>query len=569
MKRDAVAGARGIAVAGGACACAASLIAVEPPGARAQTLSITSFDRDSTLTPGRTTSIAPSCGRTFSLLGTRFRVFTQSANPNDPRNQPAIVLRAVVPEPNGARFTFRNVGTGVGLIRATADCVAVRDGGNRRLSTAGRRSRAGPARLTTKVLTKERRLRRRSARGRRAGASAPIMTVGRTCGRNSTPGDFGFESRRSEFAGARLFERRGRVGIRARFRAQRPDTLALHLVCVKGRRMIVRGAIAGAGAARSAQPAGTGRPGIAVRYFRIRADHLADLPFAGLQTLRDPTPRAIWMSPWPASIPPGASVAGRGFLETGQVARPTAQGAGDLVDALFEYLAEVHGINRLFPFRPPPAPPPDAFGDIGFQEVIVAGYTGVGSLSGDDRRTPTPAGPSATPIGTPPPGAPPPGTPPPGGPGEPPPPGVAECADGVDNTDPDTAVDEADRGCLNGPGGVYVPADVSELDIGFTLACPADGTAQRIVPLNDSGTVMDSHVLRRLTPPEDILVQRLSGDSDFASGSENLGDALCGPGSTTTVDWTVNGTQVVYEVNVVSSGATAGTRALDVAANTR
>jgi len=139
--------------------------------------------------------------------------------------------------------------------------------------------------------------------------------------------------------------------------------------------------------------------------------------------------------------------------------------------------------------------------------------------------------------------------------------GMTKCSDGMDN-DSDGLTDGADPGCRTGPGGTYDSQDHGEDDFVAGINCASAG--QTMIMQNNVGTTMVRHLLTNVSDGGALLIERASGDADFASGSTPV--SLCS-GATTSVSWQVSGLTVTYTI-VVGAGGT-GTKQVRAAADTR
>lgn len=382
---------------------------------RGPTLQMTSFSSDRVIRPGQTSSVTAFCRRGFALLGTRFAPI--EVNPSNTPN-PAVATLAIVPRPNGATFTFRNIGQGVVTMRATADCTKIT--GKPSLSTfvARRAVQLGP------------RVARASDSGTQRAARAARKQVRVVCGRrNSIPSDIGFKTKKNDLAALSFFEnKRGRIGIRGVFRGNKREKAKLFLACQQGTGVKMVGRVAKSarsapaaarstsGAPRAARAARQRR--IVVRYFGAQGTRRADFPFTGMDTFADGRARRYWSAPVPASRPAGSTWMGRGLLDPSQrfsragTAQDGANSTGIFILAL---TLDTTGANR------------DKMTEV---ELLLAHR-----LRLDDSRTPDRYDPD---------------DPPPGGD-----PGQPECNDGIDN-DSDGQIDfnggpsaPVDAGCLS------------------------------------------------------------------------------------------------------------------------
>jgi hypothetical protein len=582
--------------------------------AAAQRLQITSFSDDRVLSRSGPTSLEPFCRRGFQLLSARFSVINVNPRPTlNPATQPAVAVVGVVPKPKSVEVMLQNLRAPgvIPTVRGTVDCMKARGRVARRAAGAGE----GPATIARKRRRRVRVSPYVATAKKRVGAARAARTtfLRETCGkRNSIPSDLGFESRGATFAGATVFKRKGKIGVKAGFNTDGRDRLKLHVLCQKGKALKLKGAVSGRRAAGSDAAAAASGAGAAAR--RARSP-LIKVAFQALQgTLRRDYPypgsgsfgvggNDYWLNPVPSSVPEGYSWMGRLVRPTFDFPLglssplPSGGGGGDVVDeaeeacrgergedfddCVDEYLRCVDLEKELGPdsgrvrrcwsawdrayaggmtmIAPPPFPstPPstvEPFDISGLEDVVIGTIVRTRTIRVRDKRTADELDPVIPGGGT----------------------TAAACADGVDN-DGDSVADDQDPGCLTGPGRTYDEEDTGEADIFDPPAtCPASGSETHI----RRHIYKDNHVLVRhvLDIGGSPIVDRGQGDGDFADGSLPPFQVFCTDGTVAiaSVEWTTSpgggGSPppiLEYEVTLTYVSGTGGTVPMASAPNTR
>lgn len=534
-------------------------------------LQITSFSADRVLQRSGPTPIEPFCRRGFELLSARFSVINVNPRPTlNPLTQPAVAVVGVVPKPKSVEVTLQNLRAPgvVPTVRGTVDCVRA-SGRVARSAAAGEEGagtvagkRRNRVKLAPYVATEK----------KRTGAASAARTtfVKKTCGkRNSLPSDLGFESRRAQFTGAKVFKRKGKIGVKAGFDTDGRDRLKLHVVCQQGESLKLKGVLSGDRvAARSTvgQARRARSPLIKVAFQTLRGVLRRDHPYPGSGSF-GVGGNDYWLNPVPGSVPAGYSWMGRLVRPTFDfplglsTPAPLGGAGGGLADAAAEacdgergedfddcvddYLRCAELEERLGPdsgrvercwrawdrryaggmttVAPPssfdePGSSLDPFDEEGIEEVVLGRMVRTRSIRVKDKRTADEVDP-VTPGG---------GT------------RTAACSDRADN-DNDGLADDQDPGCLTGPGGTYDAADTGEADIFDPPAtCPASGSETHI----RRHTYRDSDVLVRhlLSLNGTVIVDKAQSDADFADGNLAPFSVTCTGGTVATarVEWTTS-----------------------------